>query len=396
VPTASRSERPDLPARAGRTALPRRFDHYRQLIERTALEIRSPNRPPRSSTVIGAMVTVETKPGFLADSDRRRHQRLWRAVETAVLGTFRAGDIKLSDGRSVLVLLSSADAGDTAAVVDRLRNRFRAQLRPGLVVESPDRYLAVDVVEPPQQAHKPCTPRDNADSTSHRVYEIGAPYHRKGRQWGVLARGLRRTMDIFVACVGIIIAAPLLLFIGVLIRLSSPGPLLFRQQRVGRDGQMFTMLKFRTMHMGADDEPHRTYMKEYVRGSMRTPQSEAEASPIFKLTNDNRIFRFGSFLRRWSLDELPQLLNVLSGDMSLVGPRPSVYYELEDYQPWHRERLKVRPGLTGMWQIYGRGRTTFDEMVRLDIRYIRRQSIALDLKLLLLTGPAVFGKAGAA
>jgi lipopolysaccharide/colanic/teichoic acid biosynthesis glycosyltransferase len=340
-------------------------------------------------------VTVEIKAGFAAASDRRRHQRLWQSVEKAILQTFRASDIKLSDGQSVLVALASVEAEATAEVAERLRDRLRAQLRTGLRVESPDRYLAVGVVVPPQQDHKSCAARHTTDSPANNVYEMRGPERDRDRQWGFLGRAYRRTVDICVATVGIIIAAPLLLLIGVFIRHSSPGPVLFRQRRVGRNGEMFTMLKFRTMHVGADDQPHRSYMKEYVRGSKRPPQSEGEGSPIFKLTNDSRVFWFGSLLRRWSLDELPQLFNVLSGDMSLVGPRPSVYYELENYQPWHRERLNVRPGLTGLWQIYGRGRTTFDEMVRLDIQYVRLRTIWLDLKLLLLTGPAVFGRVGA-
>ena len=393
--TASPTETPEPAGPFARASLPLRFDHYHQLIERTTFQARGVDQLARGRSIPGTILTVEMKPGLSAASHRRSHESIWQSVERAVHQTFRAGDIKLSDGRSVLVLLSPVDAGTTTGVVDRLRDRLRAQMRKRLRVESLDRYLAVDVVVPPQQDGKPCSEHDTADSTTRKVYEIRGPHPGKGRQWRVLGRAFQRTVDVVFATVGIIIAAPLLLSIGVLIKLSSPGPVLFRQRRVGRNGEMFTMLKFRTMHVDADDEPHREYMKEYVRGSKRPPQSGAEASPIFKLTNDSRVFWFGSLLRRWSLDELPQLFNVLSGDMSLVGPRPSVYYELEDYQPWHRERLKVRPGLTGLWQIYGRGRTTFDEMVRLDIQYIRQRSVVLDLKLLLLTGPAVVGRIGA-
>jgi lipopolysaccharide/colanic/teichoic acid biosynthesis glycosyltransferase len=393
--TAGPPERPEWAGPSVWTALPQRFDHYRPLIERTKLEIRGINQSRRGNTVPATIVTLEMKAARSFGSHRRRHKRLWQSVEKAILETFRAGDIKLSDGRSALVLLPRADRDAAVRQVDRLRDRLRTRLQTGLRAESPDGCLAIGVVVAPQQYHKPCAGHDAEVSAARAVYELSGPQRDAGGVSSVLGRAFRRAVDVVAATVGITIVAPLLIVIGVLIKLSSPGPILFLQRRVGRNGEMFTMLKFRTMHMGADDQPHRSYMREYVRGSKRPPQSEGEASPIFKLTNDKRIFSVGSLLRRWSLDELPQLFNVLSGDMSLVGPRPSVHYELEDYQPWHRERLKVRPGVTGLWQIYGRGRTTFDEMVRLDIQYIRRQSIALDLKLLVLTGPAVAGRAGA-
>ncbi len=393
--TAGHTERPERSVLSAWSALPERFAHYRPLIERTALEIRGTDKSRGRNAVPAIIVTFEMKAAASSESQRRRSKRVWRSVEKAILETFRAGDLKLSDGRSALVVLPHVDGDAAVRQVARLRDRLRTRLRTGLRAGSPDGWLAVGIVGHPQQCHIPRTGYHAEVAPARAVYELSSPHRDAGGVSSVLGCAFRRAVDVAAATVGIAIAAPLLVVIGVLIKLSSPGPILFLQRRVGRNGEMFTMLKFRTMHVGADDQPHRSYMREYVRGSKLPPQSEGGTSPIFKLTNDKRVFRVGSLLRHWSLDELPQLFNVLSGDMSLVGPRPSVYYELEDYQPWHRERLKVRPGLTGPWQIYGRGRTTFDEMVRLDIQYVRRQSLTLDLKLLLLTGPAVAGRVGA-
>ncbi len=378
------------------TELPRRFDHYRQLMERTEAQIRGAGtQRQRYDSVTATVVTLELDAVSFPRSFWRKNERLWHMVERAVVETFRAGDIKLSDGQSCLVVLAGIDGDDAAAVVRRIAAKLRARLRIGLNGESPDLPLAVGVVLP-QQLFSNSWPGSHTEASPARaVYELCGPCPGAAES-STLDCAIRRTVDIVVACVAILISLPLMVLAAVFIRLGSPGPALFRQRRIGRNGKMFTMLKLRTMHVGVDDQPHRSYMKEYVRGSTRPPRTNGTESPIFKITCDERVFPLGAFLRRWSVDELPQLFNVLRGDMSVVGPRPSVYYELEDYQPWHRERLRVKPGLTGNWQVHGRGRTTFDEMVRLDIQYTRRCSIALDLKLLLMTGPAVVGKAGAA
>jgi len=183
-----------------------------------------------------------------------------------------------------------------------------------------------------------------------------------------------------------------LLVCAIAIRLDSRGPVFFRQRRVGERGRPFTMVKFRTMRVDADQTAHRDYAASFIRG--RASRQGADGEQVFKLVRDNRVTRVGRWLRRTSLDELPQLWNVLKGEMSLVGPRPPIPYEVEHYQPSHRQRLAVTPGMTGLWQVRGRSNTTFEEMVALDLEYIRRRSLLLDLRILLATIPAVLSTRG--
>lgn len=189
--------------------------------------------------------------------------------------------------------------------------------------------------------------------------------------------------------------SPLLLLIALAIRLDSRGTVLLRQTRVGQHGRLFTCYKFRTMAQNADPELHRRYMRAFIHDCLPNRDEPTPSAAVFKLADDPRVTRVGRILRRTSLDELPQLLNVLRGDMSLVGPRPALPYEVEEYEAWHRARLGVAPGITGWWQVYGRSRVSFEQMVTMDLHYIARQSLALDIKLLLLTVPAVVLRKGA-
>jgi len=192
---------------------------------------------------------------------------------------------------------------------------------------------------------------------------------------------IKRGMDVVGAVIGLTLGAPLLALIALAIRLDSPGPIVFRQTRVGREGRHFEMYKFRSMREGAEEELER--LREL---------SESDG-PIFKMRDDPRMTRVGRFLRRTSLDELPQLWNVLRGEMSLVGPRPPLPVEVSRYMEWHKRRLEVRPGMTGLWQVSGRSLLSFDDMVLLDIYYIENWSLWLDFKILLRTVPKVlFGK----
>jgi lipopolysaccharide/colanic/teichoic acid biosynthesis glycosyltransferase len=211
-----------------------------------------------------------------------------------------------------------------------------------------------------------------------------------------VSRVVKRGIDLVVSATALVLLSPCFLAIAVAIRLSSPGPILFRQPRVGRYGVPFTFLKFRSMHAHSDSEPHRQFVKRYIEGAASTPASGATGHRPYKLTDDPRVTRLGRWLRRSSLDELPQFLNVLRGEMSLVGPRPPIPYEIEAYDVWHRRRLmEVRPGITGLWQVKGRSRVSFDDMVRLDLDYARRWSLGLDLKILLQTPRAVLFGDGA-
>ena len=176
------------------------------------------------------------------------------------------------------------------------------------------------------------------------------------------------------------------------IKLSSPGPVFYRQKRIGKGGKPFNFYKFRSMHVNNDDSGHKEFVQDFIKNSESSAVNDMK---IFKITKDPRIFSFGKFIRKTSLDEFPQLYNVLKGDMSLVGPRPCLPYEWECYKPWHRERLKSLPGCTGIWQALGRSSVTFKEMVILDLYYLSNVSFWLDFKIVIKTFPVIFlGKGG--
>jgi lipopolysaccharide/colanic/teichoic acid biosynthesis glycosyltransferase len=202
----------------------------------------------------------------------------------------------------------------------------------------------------------------------------------------------RRSLDLVGACSALLLLAPVVLAVLLAVRIDSRGPALFRQRRLGRGKQPFTLLKFRTMYIDADEQRHR----DYVRTLIGAADAQRERGGLYKLHKDERVTRVGRFLRRWSLDELPQLWNVVRGEMSLAGPRPVIGYEADVYPEWYEERFAVKPGITGLWQVSGRNERTYDEMVRLDIEYVRRQSLWLDLSILFRTVWTVLTRKGAA
>jgi len=202
-----------------------------------------------------------------------------------------------------------------------------------------------------------------------------------------------RVLDVTIALLLLLVVAPILLVTFIAIRVSSPGPAIFRQRRLGQDGKPFTVLKFRTMRADADETKHKDYVHELIRSEDAKGSSRDQ---LYKLVVDDRITGVGRLLRKTSLDELPQFWNVIRGDMSLVGPRPVIPYEVEIYPDWYRERFGVKPGLTGLWQVSGRNRRTYEEMVELDIQFVRSHSIGLYLRILLKTVPAVLFRKEAA
>jgi exopolysaccharide biosynthesis polyprenyl glycosylphosphotransferase len=205
----------------------------------------------------------------------------------------------------------------------------------------------------------------------------------------------KRVLDVVASLVLLFLLAPVFAIIAVLVKLKSPGPVFFRQERVGHGMKPFSMLKFRTMHVDADHGLHHRFVSSFIKSGALA--QDAGRNGMFKLTNDPRVTRFGRILRKTSLDELPQLWNVLRGEMSLVGPRPPLRYEVEQYQLWHCRRvLEAKPGVTGLWQVKGRSKTTFDDMVRLDLRYAKARSFWTDIKILLATPAAVIAGKGAA
>jgi lipopolysaccharide/colanic/teichoic acid biosynthesis glycosyltransferase len=207
-------------------------------------------------------------------------------------------------------------------------------------------------------------------------------------------RVLKRGLDVMGSLALLVVLAPVFALVAAVVKLTSKGPIFFRQERIGEMATPFRMLKFRTMFTGSDSAIHQQFVTQFITsGAQSQPSSDAP----FKIVNDPRITPVGRFLRKTSLDELPQFWNVLRGEMSLVGPRPPLAYEVEKYKQWHCRRvLEAKPGITGLWQVTGRSRTTFDEMVRLDLRYVKKRSVWNDIRILLATPGAVVGGKGAA
>lgn len=212
----------------------------------------------------------------------------------------------------------------------------------------------------------------------------------------------KRVVDVVLAAILVVILGPLLAVVGLAIKIDSPGPAFFLQDRVGAkrakrangeawDRSVFRAYKFRSMYHEADEHLHRRYIKDFVNGDA----TENEDGPKFKMVSDLRVTRVGRLIRRTSIDELPQLFNVLKGDMSLVGPRPVPTYEVDDYSPHHFQRFESLPGISGYWQVYGRGSVPFEEMMQMDIFYVKNRTLLMDLKLLVLTLPAVVSTKGA-
>ncbi len=203
----------------------------------------------------------------------------------------------------------------------------------------------------------------------------------------------KRVLDVLFILLLLPFLCLIMLIVALFIRLDSEGPIFYRQKRVGQDGVDFDMLKFRSMYVNNDDKIHREAVKRYMNGDMLNGHSGA-GSTLYKLVGDPRVTRVGRIIRKLSIDELPQFFNVLRGEMSVVGPRPPLPYEVEAYSLRHSLRLLGKPGITGYWQVYGRSRVTFDEMVEMDINYLQKQSILQDIKLIILTIPVVVSGRG--
>jgi lipopolysaccharide/colanic/teichoic acid biosynthesis glycosyltransferase len=218
------------------------------------------------------------------------------------------------------------------------------------------------------------------------------PDHLPRKASHAIACALKRAVDIIGSTVGIVLFSPIFVLIAMLIKLTSKGPVFFKQNRVGYNGQTFKMLKFRSMAANNSALLHRQFMKDFIKNQ----GSVTGETKIFKLVRDPRVTSIGRIIRKTSLDEIPQFFNVLFGDMSLVGPRPAIPYETEEYEAWHKRRfLGVKPGITGFWQVYGRSTTNFDTMIRMDIHYVRNWTPMMDLILLFKTPFTLFTSKGA-
>lgn len=204
-------------------------------------------------------------------------------------------------------------------------------------------------------------------------------------------RRLKRIFDVSLCLLGLLLFGPVALVIAILIRLESPGPVLYVHDRIGKGGRIFKMYKFRTMHHNIARDSHREYMKAFVKGQ----STNNEDTGVFKPFQANQVTKIGRILRATSLDEMPQIYNVLKGEMSIVGPRPNVVWEVEEYKGWHKERLEVLPGITGLAQVHGRSGIPFNTIIWYDLKYIERQSLLLDIKILWWTLTAVLQRTGA-
>ena len=304
----------------------------------------------------------------------------------AVIAATRETDVVgwVTRGNVLGVVLTEIDESQEVIARDieaRLRRELAARLNSNSLAEVSVRlHFSVRSRTTPAEGLWPADPL---------LVKLGAH-----EDHGVMRDALKRTLDIVGSATLLLLLSPLFFAIAILVKLKSPGPVFFRQIRVGQKAQPFTMLKFRSMHVNADSKVHQQYVTQFIKSGGQA--SDADANVVFKLTSDPRITRIGHILRKTSLDELPQLWNVLRGDMSLVGPRPPLFYETEQYQPWHWRRvLDAKPGVTGLWQVAGRSRTTFDGMVRLDLRYVKTRSLWTDIKILLATPAAVITGKGA-
>jgi len=317
------------------------------------------------------------------------NRRALDRVVSALLTSIRETDIIgwYNDRTAVGVMYTGLPVKDKKPVINIILSKVSATLRNELLLEQFNQVTISFHIFPDDWDN-----HDSGDPTDRVLYPDLLTIDRRKKP----ALALKRVLDIVGSAIILTICAPLFLIIALAIKATSKGPVLFKQQRVGQYGRCFTFLKFRSMHVNSDTSAHEEFITQFItdRGEHRPPSGSGDG--MYKLTNDRRVTMLGKILRRSSLDELPQFLNVLMGDMSMVGPRPPIPYEVAVYQTWHRRRvLEVKPGITGLWQVTGRSRTKFDEMVRLDLRYAESWTLWRDIKILLRTPLAVIKGAGA-
>jgi len=294
--------------------------------------------------------------------------------ETDVIGWYR-------DHNVVGVMFTGLDLGDRSTVLSTILNKVSTALRHELTIEQFSE-LSISFHFFPDDW--------DSDSSQRPGNPALYPDLQSSEKKKCLIFGVKRTLDIAGSALLVLLFAPLFAAVAALIKASSRGPVFFSQQRVGQYGRRFTFLKFRSMYLNNDQSEHKEYVTKLIAGNAERISLSGSGEGVYKLANDRRITPIGRFLRRTSLDELPQLFNVLWGDMSLVGPRPPIPYELAAYETWHRRRLlQVKPGITGLWQVEGRNRIPFDDMVRLDMLYATSWTPFLDFKILMRTPAAV-------
>jgi lipopolysaccharide/colanic/teichoic acid biosynthesis glycosyltransferase len=281
------------------------------------------------------------------------------------------------DGTTLGLVLPETDALDvtiTSPIEARLRRELVARLGSGIAGQCSIQFHAY-----PGSVNKNAS--ITRSPTDPLLLSLDLPRNR-----GFAQEAIKRGIDIVVSAVALVLLLPFFVVIAAVIKLNSPGPAFLKHTRVGQGGRRFGMLKFRTMRVNAEEALHKEFVDQMIKGAATSRTGSKEEPPHFKLALDPRVTSVGRFLRKTSIDELPQLWNVLVGEMSLVGPRPSPAYEIEHFKPWHYRRvLEIKPGITGLWQVMGRNRTTFDDWVRLDLHYAQERSLRLDLWILFRT-----------
>jgi lipopolysaccharide/colanic/teichoic acid biosynthesis glycosyltransferase len=329
---------------------------------------REKRRAERSQAPLSLAVL---KPDTQRSDDERALDALLRRVGDVIRVTDYLASI---DDESVAVLLPDTGPQGLARFLEKVDRLADAPKATGAVNADPAfERLVAEQLGTPRSRHP--TAKIDTPAAPHRGYF------------------LKRSLDVVGALVALVLAGPLMLAVALAIRLTSKGPALFKQVRVGQGGKPFVMYKFRSMRIDVDDNIHREFVADLIDGKTK---DTAAGEPNFKLKADPRVTAVGRVIRKTSIDELPQFFNVLRGNMSLVGPRPPVPYEAALYKTWHRRRVfELKPGLTGIWQVEGRSRVSFDDMVRMDLRYLRECSLGFDLMILLRTVKVVLNCEGA-
>lgn len=331
------------------------------------------------------LMLVEVDPGSSAD---KRDHPLLRIIESLHSCTRDTDIVGWYQARAAVgVIFTSLEAESRASILNTILKRVSTAFKNDLTDDEFSQVKLSFHFFPDEWDHE-----GKGRPSNPALYPDLANVEKDKRRLLVM----KRAVDVIGSSVLLALCSPILLACALAVRLTSKGPILFRQQRVGQHGKSFTFFKFRSMYVNNDETVHKEYVVKLISSKAELMAADGEAQGVYKLTRDRRITPIGHFLRRSSLDELPQLFNVLRGDMSLVGPRPPIPYELAVYQTWHRRRLlEVKPGITGLWQVTGRSQVSFDEMVRLDLRYAMTWTPWLDVKILLRTPRAVVKGSGA-
>jgi lipopolysaccharide/colanic/teichoic acid biosynthesis glycosyltransferase len=326
------------------------------------------------------LMLLDLGAGFRSEKSAKALELILTALsrstrETDSLGWYQEGSV-------VGIAFPEIGAENRRATLTRLIVRISEVLRSNLTSEQFDQIIISFHVFPDDWD------QSDGPSSGNPVLYPDLKAHDDAQTF---SRAIKRAVDICSSLAALVFLSPFFLTIAIAIKLTSKGPVFFRQHRTGQFNVPFSLLKFRSMHANSSNTAHKEYVRKLIAGvADKHPSNGDDGRGVYKLTRDSRITRVGAFLRRTSLDELPQLINVLKGEMSLVGPRPPIDYEVEKYEPWHRLRLmEAKPGITGLWQVCGRNRIAFDDMVRLDLLYARSWSPWLDIKILLRTPRAV-------